>query len=53
MIYPFICYANIVWASTYKTNLNSIFLLQNKVLESLQSLAAMIILLFYFKAYNY
>lgn len=30
MIYPFISYGNIVWASTYETNLKVIFLLQKR-----------------------
>ena len=34
LIYPFISYGNIVWASTYKTSVNSIFLLQKKFVRS-------------------
>lgn len=30
MIYPFISYCNIVWASTYKTNLNNLLLMQKQ-----------------------
>ena len=34
LIYPFISYGNIVWASTYKTSVNSIFLSQKKIVRS-------------------
>ena len=33
MIYPYISYCNMVWASNYKTNLNCIFLLQKRFIK--------------------
>ena len=33
MIYPYISYCNMVWASNFKTNLNCIFLLQKRFIK--------------------
>ena len=35
LIYPYLTYCNIVWSSTYVTNLNRIYLLQKRVVRAL------------------
>ena len=33
LIYPYFCYCNIVWASTYKTNLRRLVILQKRIIR--------------------
>ena len=35
LIYPYLIYCNTVWSSTYKTNLNRIFLIQKRIVRIL------------------
>ena len=33
LIYPYFCYCNVVWASTYKTNLRCLAILQKRIIR--------------------
>lgn len=37
LVYPYITYCNIIWSSTYPTTLNRLFLLQKRVVRSIEN----------------
>ena len=52
LIYPYLTYCNIVWASTYPSNLNRLLLMQKRAVQAITNACYRAILNYYFILLN-